>query len=376
MKHTILKIIFTIISSIILLYSVSKSKNTSSPLYETQHQIEYKTEMENLFPNGTINGEGWSRKAIWRYKRKYIKSYSLFIKEWDYYSNFIPELKIWICLTISDLGYAGMYSLSVIDLNINKFNQIEEIIPFTFGKINLSENSLDDHFINFKGKKINISYEKKSNKRIIKAKSDNFILPNGKKGIEIQFINFQNKNHESINIQTTWSHNRNLFYLNEKLNGLESKTNLKIENKEINIKNISFTTLDWGRGVWSYYDTWFWSSGTGIINNNKIGFNFGFGFSDRSSATENCIFYNDIIHKVDIIYFHIMEKWVIRSNDKKVFLYFYPKVNRFSRFNYWVIKSRQDQFFGVFEGKLVLDNGDVVHIKDFYGFAEKVNNKW
>ena len=71
-----------------------------------------------------------------------------------------------------------------------------------------------------------------------------------------------------------------------------------------------------------------------------------------------------------------MEKWVIRSNDKKVFLYFYPKVNRFSRFNYWVIKSRQDQFFGVFEGKLVLDNGDVVHINDFYGFAEKVNNKW
>ena len=201
MKHTILKIIFTIISSIILLYSVSKSKNTSSPLYETQHQIEYKTEMENLFPSGTINAQGWSRKAIWRYKRKYIKSYSLFIKEWDYYSNFIPELKIWICLTISDLGYAGMYSLSVIDLNINKFNQIEEIIPFTFGKINLSENSLDDHFINFKGKKINISYEKKSNKRIIKAKSDNFILPNGKKGIEIQFINFQNKNHESINIQ-------------------------------------------------------------------------------------------------------------------------------------------------------------------------------
>ena len=380
MNHITLKILLTTISTIILLYSISKSKNTSSPLYKTQHQIEYITEMDNLFPNGTINGEGWSRKAIWRYKRKYIKSYSIFIKEWDYYSNYIPELKIWICLTISDLGYAGMYSLSVIDLNINKFNQIEEIIPFTFGKINLSENSLDDHFINFKGKKINISFEKKSNKRIIKAKSDNFILPNGKKGIEVQFINYQNKNHESINIQTTWSHNRNLFYLNEKLNGLESKTNLKIENKEINIKNNSFTTLDWGRGVWSYYDTWFWSSGTGIINNNKIGFNFGYGFSDRSSATENCIFYNNIIHKVDIVYFdipnNIMDKWIIRSNDNKVFLYFYPKVDRISRMNFVVIKSIQDQVFGVFEGKFVLDNGFVVNVKEFYGFAEKVYNRW
>ena len=302
MNHIKIKILLTIISTIILLYSISKPKKTSSPLYKTQHQIEYKTRMDNLFPNGTINGEGWSRKAIWRYKRKYIKSYSIFIKEWDYYSNYIPELKIWICLTISDLGYAGMYSLSVIDLNINKFNQIEEIIPFTFGKINLSENSLDDHFINFKGKKINISYEKKSNKRIIKAKSENFILPNGKKGIEIEFINYQKKNQESINIQTTWSHNRNLFYLNEKINGLESKTKLKIENKEISIKNISFTTLDWGRGVWSYHDTWYWASGTGIINNNKIGFNFGYGFSDRSSATENCILYIKLILSIFILW--------------------------------------------------------------------------
>ena len=69
-----------------------------------------------------------------------------------------------------------MYSLSIIDLNIKKFNQIEENFPFTFGKINLSENSLYEHFINFKVKKINISYEKKSNKRIIKVKSDSFIF--------------------------------------------------------------------------------------------------------------------------------------------------------------------------------------------------------
>ncbi len=55
-----------------------------------------------------------------------------------------------------------MYSLSIIDLNIKIFNQIEENIPFTFGNVNLSENFLYEHFINFTGKKINISYEKKS----------------------------------------------------------------------------------------------------------------------------------------------------------------------------------------------------------------------
>ena len=119
-----------------------------------------------------------SRKAIWRY---YIKDFSIFIKEWDYYAIYISDLKLWICITISDLGYAGMYSISIIDLNINKYNQIEEIIPLILGKINLPANSLDGHLIKFNGKKLYISYEKKLNKRIIKTKSENFKCQMGKK---------------------------------------------------------------------------------------------------------------------------------------------------------------------------------------------------
>ena len=71
-----------------------------------------------------------------------------------------------------------------------------------------------------------------------------------------------------------------------------------------------------------------------------------------------------------------MDKWIIRSNDNKVFLYFYPKVDRISRMNFLIIKSIQDQVFGIFEGKFVLDNGFVVHVKELYGFAEKVYNRW
>jgi hypothetical protein len=44
--------------------------------------------------------------------------------------------------------------------------------------------------------------------------------------------------------------------------------------------------------------------------------------------------------------------------------------------NFLIIKSIQDQVFGIFEGKFVLDNGFVVHVKELYGFAEKVYNRW
>ena len=380
MKFLHISLITIIISLLILIYSIYQNKKEYPPRFKTQQQIEYKNNLENLHKNGTVNGEGWSRKAIWRYKRNYIKYHSIFIKEWDYYATYISDLKLWICMTISDLGYAGLYSISVIDLNINKYNQIEEIIPLPLGKINLPENSLDDHLINFEGKKLKITYEKKTNKRIIKARSENLILPNGKKGIDIILEMNQNEKGESINIQTTWNHNRQLFYLNEKINGLESKGKLIIEKEEIKFKGPTFTVLDWGRGVWAYKGTWYWSSATGIINNVKYGFNLGYGFSDRSPATENCIFYNEIIHKVDQIIFNIpnniYHKWIIQSNDGKVNLFFYPKVNRMSRMNFIIIKSVQDQVFGVFEGVLKLDDGKEIFVKDLYGFAEKVYNRW
>ena len=48
-----------------------------------------------------------------------------------------------------------------------------------------------------------------------------------------------------------------------------------------------FGTLDWGRGVWTYDNTWYWGSGNADINGNSFGFNIGYGFGNTSAATEN-----------------------------------------------------------------------------------------
>ena len=51
-------------------------------------------------------------------------------------------------------------------------------------------------------------------------------------------------------------------------------------------------------------------------------------------------------------------------------------VNRQSKMNFFIIKSEQQQVFGIFEGKLILDNGKVIIINNLNGFAEKVYNRW
>ena len=371
------------ISTLIIIYSYFIFQYfNSNPYYSIQKQVEFFELFDNLFSNGTPTQLGWSRHPIWTYRRDYISYSNIFIKEWDYYATFIEEKNIWICLTMSDLGYASLFSLSVIDLNLKKYNQIEEIKLFSLGNLNLPKNSLIDHNIEFKGKNLNIIFSKNNHKRYIEVNCDTFINPNGEKGIKAYFESIQDDNMESINIQTNWQHNRKLFYLNEKVNSLESTGEIIINNKKSIIKNKAFTVLDWGRGVWAYTGTWYWSHSSGIINGNKIGFNFGYGFSDRSPATENCIFFNNKIHKLNDVTFYMPEgdllkkNWEIKSKDDRVNLIFKPLVNRQSKMNFFLIKSEQQQVFGIFEGKLILDNGKVIIINNLNGFAEKVYNRW
>ena len=72
----------------------------------------------------------------------------------------------------------------------------------------------------------------------------------------------------------------------------------------------------------------------------------------------------------------LKKNWEIKSKDDRVNLIFKPLVNRQSKMNFFLIKSEQQQVFGIFEGKLILDNGKVIIINNLNGFAEKVYNRW
>ena len=66
-----------------------------------------------------------------------------------------------------------------------------------------------------------------------------------------------------------------------------------------------------------------------------------------------------------------------RSNDSVRFeMDFKPIINRASCTDVKLIKSDQNQVFGKFSGKVILDDGTVLTVKDLLGFAEKVENKW
>ena len=97
------------------------------------------------------------------------------------------------------------------------------------------------------------------------------------------------------------------------------------------------------------------------------------------------LFYNRKAHKLSHVTFNIptsngrdnyMEPWFFTSDDERFKMIFHPILDCGSKTGFAFQKSRRHQVFGHFTGRVTLDDGTVLNIKNFLGVAEKVFNKW
>lgn len=176
------------------------------------------------------------------------------------------------------------------------------------------------------------------------------------------------------------------FYYNCKINCLKANGYFKIGDEIYNADD-ALGTLDWGRGVWTYNNTWYWGSFQTVLENGKtFGFNIGYGFGDTTAATENMLFYDGKTHKLEDVKFNIpgedegkprfMDNWTFTSSDGRLELDFKPVIDRNPKLSVGFMAMIPHQVCGLFSGKCILDDGTEIVIKDKMGFAEKVHNKW
>ena len=333
-----------------------------------------------LNEHGELNNPGYSTSLIQEYSRKDIKAKKFKIKEWDYYLIYNKDYAV--ALTIDDNSYMGLVSASLINLKEAKEKTTSLITFFTNGKTNLpSTSKIGD--VSIKNKKVNIEFLNDGKKRILKLEMKKF---NKNKSLKLEFL-LEEEPKDSMVIATPFKENKKAFYYNQKIIGMKASGYVLYDDKKIEFsKDDTLGLLDWGRGVWTYKNTWYWGAGQGYVNNKLVGFNIGYGFGDTSNATENMIFVEGISHKLDEVTFNIpknekgkddfLKPWTFTSNDNRFEMDFTPIIDRKAKTDIGIICSDQHQVFGKFTGTIILDDGSKLEIKDFIGFAEKVFNKW
>ncbi len=344
-----------------------------------EHEITKQVRL--LKDDGTLTEEGFARKDLFIYERERIKASKLRIKEWDYYMILNPEKEYALCLTFSDLGFAGLFAVAFADYRMGKAAQSDALKFLTLHKTGLGPSPDDDYKVDYKGK-FSFSFSKQGEERHIVVKAPAFTLPDGTVGLDADVTFLERKDSDRIAIATSWKENRKAFYLNQKSIAMTAvKGSIKRGTSYDDIVSDRATLiLDWGRGRWTRENTWFWSAASGYDKNGtSIGFNLGYGFSDRTPASENAFFLGGVMHKIGKLTFEytdLMKEWHIKDDEGRLDLIMTPVVPRVSRTDMKLIISDQKQIFGIFNGFIITDDGSKKEITNLMGFAEEVYNKW
>ena len=328
-----------------------------------------------LDESGELREPGWSRRMVQKYDRSMIKAPRWRIKEWDYYLVLSDSFAG--AFTISDDGYIGLQSVSLLTFDKEPWEHTETVLnAFPMGKIKLPSDSSEGP-TKYEDKRLQMTFGVEKGARTIRCHFENFY---DSKPFDCD-IRLEQPDMDTMVIATPWD-KKHAFYYNQKINCMRASGWMELDGKryEFNPKT-DFGTLDWGRGVWTYDNTWFWGSGNADIDGNSFGFNIGYGFGNTTAASENVIFYNGKAHKLDDVTFHIPEDsytkpWTFSSSDGRFEMDFVPVLDRAACLDYKIIVSDQHQVFGRMSGKAILDDGTVITVKDMMCFAEKVHNKY
>ncbi len=332
-----------------------------------------------LDKTGALAEAGYATSQVRTYDRKAIKGGAARIKEWDYY--LIYNGSYGVALTIADNSYMGLLSASFLDFEAKAEKTVSPMFWLPFGKTNFPPRSdVGDIVKSVKGASGSFTHE--AGGRRLKFHIDKF---DGDKAFDCDLL-LSDPPRDTMVIATPFDEKKTAFYYNQKIVGMRAAGSFTIGNETRSFDPAdSFGLLDWGRGVWTYSNTWYWGGGQGIADGHVVGFNLGYGFGNVSAASENMIFVDGVCHKLDRVTFHIPSKdgkddflspWTFTSNDGRFETAFTPVLDRVAYTSVGPLLSDQHQVFGYMDGTLTLDDGTKIELKHFLCFAEKVRNKW
>lgn len=329
-----------------------------------------------LDAKGNLAEAGYAFSLVKQYNRKAIKGLVSRIKEWDYY--YVGNHDYGVALTVADNSYMWMVSASFLNFRNGTETTTSPLGFFSFGKLKLPSTSATGDIV-FKRKGLSFEFLNHNGERHLLVRIDRF----GKEKVPFNVdIKLTATNKDSMVIATPFDKKRH-FYYNQKINLLKATGFVKMNGEEYRFDD-AYGVLDWGRGIWTYKNTWYWSSLNAEYHGKRIGWNLGYGFGNTSAASENMFFYNDRAYKLKDVCFNIAQKngeddfmspWTITSLSGDINVYFKPVLDRHSDSNVLLIRSNQHQVFGLFTGNIKI-NGEEVHFENLPGFAEKVYNRW
>lgn len=334
-----------------------------------------------LDEQGRLREAGYALRPPFEYSHDRIAASPLRIKDWDYY--LIHDDEYAIALTFSDLGYLGLVSASVMDFGASTFKTTSELLAMPLGHMGLPTRS-DAGDITWHNDRCRVRFAHEQGGRRLSFFMTRF---DGADELEVELV-LDKEPQDSMVICTPWAENEHAFYYNQKILGMRARGGFRRGDlfHEFDPQD-SLGLLDWGRGVWTYDNVWYWAAIQGHQNGHVVALNLGYGFGDTSAASENMLFVDGIAHKLGRVDFGIpanpdgsyryLDPWHVTDDEGRLDLTFEPSIDRVDNVDIaHVIVSIQHQVFGTFCGTVVMDDGTTLSLSNLRGSAEHIHNRY
>ncbi|PJZ46811.1 DUF2804 domain-containing protein [Leptospira brenneri] len=395
------------IVSSLLIYSCSGSKLEPNEVKDEQGKIislipepdlsstkqtEIKSSVSLLKEDGKLNISGWARYPFFQIDESKIKVDPKRYKRWEHYT-FYNE-KFGGAITVTDIGNLAMGSIELLEFGTGKaiFSKTELVRP---GEIFFPTNTTDP--IEFKKGDQFIRITKLKGKRIIEYS----ILGDSSSELIKGNFELEEKAPEALAVITPFS--ESTFFYEYKMPSLVCKGSIQYNNVTYEFNDKSYAVLDWGRGTWPEKNKWLWAAGAGLVKDEVLSLNLGYGFGTPDQATENGIVYKGKVHKLDKVIWkydvtNYSKPWKFISNEGRLELDFTPVYvlhsdidlkgmfgflkQLYQNFSFAEIlellktEAYLNKAFGHYNGYVILDDGTKLEVKDLAGFAEQMYQKW
>ena len=341
-------------------------------------QREYTQPTPLLSDGGLLLAAGWARRNVFDYDRDRVKK-TLRRKEWDFYQ--ISDGHYMVQLSFANISLGGYASAVLVDLKAGKV-LCSKMAPFVGGK--------DKYVLPKKGDVPN-EVRMAVGKAVFEAvtletrRTLHFQMEDVVCDFEMDIPPGQ----ENITTVLPFAGCPDRYFMTTKQNCLPCGGTFKYGAETVTLtKDSAFCVLDWGRVCTPYSLVWYWGNGSTCLTDaaggkHRFGFEITWGIGDESKATETCLFYDGVAHKlgpVDVRTFpkpdKYMEPWEFTDPDGRFALTMQPFFDHHSDLNVGVMRMHSHQVHGLWSGTVTLDDGSVLEIKDMYAFCEYVENRW
>lgn len=347
-----------------------------------------------ILPDGTCKC-GWTRRPIMRLNFEDAKfstrqKMNKAMKKWDMYHIYTPEHSMQFL--VSWIPYAAFFNANIY---IRKTGALYEDTRFLPAKpeIQMMRDSSGGRTV-FETDKVKAVFEVDGEHHKISVDFDGFAMTDKTKadlninGGDTARTRYKfdadllyPKDHDSI-ASVNPADARRCHYGN-KINCMTIDGSVTFDGVTTRMnRESSFGALDFGRGHYPEKMFWYWATASGRADDGKLlGFNLGY-YNNPAAASENAIFYDGKITKINAVTCdtppdtNLMSPWKVRDKDGLVDLTYKPLKVRSIDTKLGSMYSVGRPSLGLYSGKVVTSSGKVIVIKDLFGLYEWVNSNW